>query len=233
MEAIDRDKQLLIDLLAEITSRTKTRNAATSITYKKLNAVTKGSNEMKLIAEDALSESYMLLSENIIAGEFKLGDDISLSKRENAIAKYLLMTVSNYCNKRLRNWSLFNENGKLGTRARVVLSVEEHMQSEGLDIVRSKYVNTDKSDNDIPFNMNELLSELDLTDDERWIINLKSTICEVAKKNGKAKAITFAQIAKKHGQSEDKYRKQHKKALNNIKQQVALSSKFSVYVFEK
>jgi hypothetical protein len=212
--------------------RAQTINAANSITYKKLKGVTNGSNEMELIAEDALSDSYEILSNNIHDGSFKLKESISQAEAESSIAKYLLMTVSSYCNKRLREWSLCNEQGNLGTKARVVLSEEEHMHSEGLDIVRLKYASPDANENDKPFNMSKLLAELDLTDDERWIVNLKSTICEIAQEQGRIKAITFAKIANKYGQSEDKYRKQHKRAVNKIKQQVAVSSKFSAYLLD-
>ena len=233
VEVIDKDKQLLINLVAMIRIRAQTIKAATSITYKKLSAVTKGSNEMELIAEDALSESYELLTKSILAGNFNLKESISQAEAENSIAKYLLISVSGYCDKRLRQWSQCNEQGNVGTKARVVLTEEEHMHSEGLDIVRLKYVGSGESENDKPFNMDELLDELDLSDDERWIVKTKSTICEIAKEKGKVKAITFAQIAQQYGQSEDKYRKQHKRAVDKIKQQVTLSNKFSAYLLDK
>ena len=232
MKKMDKNTVSLIKLVSEIRLRTKTKDAAASITNKKLKAVTNGSNEMKLIAEDALSDSYEILWSNIHDGSFKLKENISQAESENSIAKYLLMTVSSYCDKRLRQWSQCNEQGKVGTKARVVLSEEEHMHCEGLDIVRLKYASPDENEDDKPFNMNSLLDELDLTDDERWIVKIKSTICKTAKAKGKTKAITFAQIAKQYGQSEDKYRKQHKRAVNKIKQQVALSSKFSAYLLD-
>lgn len=122
--------------IGRISMHEKVQERAQKIVKKKLGQFfgKDGGSELHQIAEDALSSVTVGLLNAKKAGstslaveadiEEEIEEEIEIEKKgvlADPIARYLLAGVTWYCNTRLRRWSLDNEKGEVGSRARYII----------------------------------------------------------------------------------------------------------------
>ena len=115
--------------IGRIAMHNDVKRRALSVVKKKLGHIlgTGEGSEVHQIAEDALNEVTMGLLNATHAGTTSLkaeeaGEETGVLA--HPVARYLMMGIANYCDTRLRRWSVKNEKGEVGRRARHIIDSE-------------------------------------------------------------------------------------------------------------
>ncbi|WP_226611463.1 hypothetical protein [Marinobacter nauticus] len=180
------------------------KRRALSVVKKKLGHIlgTGESSEVHQIAEDALNEVTMGLLNATHAGTTTLKSEEAVEERgilAHPVARYLMMGITNYCDTRLRRWSVNNEKGEVGRRARHIIESERADDSDYWDQHLSHTENLASLDND---RVDALLAAKGLSGEE----------IDLIKRN--LAGWSFVDLAAEHGGTSDKYRRRIKRALD-------------------
>jgi len=165
------------------------------------------SSEVHQVAEDALNEVTLRLLNAIDSGTTSLrvdedaADEIGDQKGAMAhpVARYLMIGVVNYCNTRLTRWSLNNEQGETGARARYIIDAELADDSDYWDQHLSHSASLTSLDEG---RVDSLLSAKGLSGEDIILIKRKLA------------GWSFVDLAAQHGGTADKYRRRIQRALD-------------------
>lgn len=165
------------------------------------------SSEVHQVAEDALNEVTLRLLNAIDSGTTSLrvdedaADEIGDQKGAMAhpVARYLMIGVVNYCNTRLTRWSLNNEQGETGARARYIIDSELADDSDYWDQHLSHSESLTSLDEE---RVDSLLSAKGLSGEDIILIKRKLA------------GWSFVDLAAQHGGTADKYRRRIQRALD-------------------
>lgn len=166
-----------------------------------------GGSELHQIAEDALSSVTvgLLKAKNTgsteLTVEAETEEEIGIETKgvlANPIARYLLVGVAWYCNTRLRRWSLENEKGKVGSRARYIIDSDLADDSDYWDQHLSHKGGLDSLDEE---RIDSLLLAKGVSTED----------IDLIKQN--LSGWSFVDLAAEHGGTADKYRRRIQRAL--------------------
>ncbi|MGF2734486.1 hypothetical protein [Marinobacter sp. DUT-1] len=201
-------KNLSTEEIGRIATHEDVKSRALSVVKKKLGRFlgkTEGS-EVHQVAEDALNEVTLRLLNAIDGGTTSLtvkdaADEIGDQKGVMAhpVARYLMIGVVNYCNTRLKRWSLKNEQGGTGARARYVIDSELADDSDYWDQHLSHTESLASLDEE---RVDSLLSAKGLSGEDIVLIKRK------------LEGWSFVDLAAQHGGTADKYRRRIRRALD-------------------
>ncbi|WP_027873402.1 hypothetical protein [Spongiibacter marinus] len=195
-------------VVAERASDEGFRKKALSVVRAKMGATVKREAEMPNITEDALGATAIKILEKLPERPlFKLKRMAGTAGKPSAevIDRYLMRSVVNYCNDRLRRWTLGDEEGRIGSRARgrlpVTIERELGQEIENWDAVGSTPFEMDKLE------LVSLMARLEafgISDEDKAYID--------ALYHG----YSYEDLAKKHGGTEGKYRKRLKRVFDKL-----------------
>ncbi|MDK9556081.1 hypothetical protein QQF73_00490 [Marinobacter sp. M216] len=179
------------------------KRRALSVVEKKLGHIfgTDKTSEVHQIAEDALNEVTMGLLNATHAGTTSLKAEetgVKPGSLANPVTRYLLAGVSNYCDIRLRRWSVKNEKGEVGRRARHIIRSELADDADYWDQHISHTESFGSLDND---RVDALLSAKGLSGED----------IDLIKRN--LGGWSFVELAAEYGGTADKYRRRFQRAL--------------------
>ncbi|MET4028332.1 hypothetical protein ABIE59_003878 [Marinobacter sp. MBR-99] len=164
-------------------------------------------SEVHQVAEDALNEVTLRLLNAIDGGttslrvEEEAADEIGdqTGALAHPVARYLLIGVANYCNTRLKRWSLNNDQGETGARARYIIDAELADDSDYWDQHLSHTESLASLDEE---RVDSLLSANGLSGEDIVLIKRK------------LEGWSFVDLAAQHGGTADKYRRRIQRALD-------------------
>lgn len=194
--------------IGRIATHEDVKSRALSVVKKKLGRFlgkAEGS-EVHQVAEDALNEVTLRLLNAINGGttslriEEEAADEIGdrTGVMGHPVARYLMIGIVNYCNTRLKRWSLKNEKGGTGARARYVIDSELADDSDYWDQHLSHSESLTSLDGE---RVDSLLSAKGLSGEDIILIKRKLA------------GWTFVDLAAQHGGTADKYRRRIERAL--------------------
>ncbi|WP_439531660.1 hypothetical protein [Marinobacter adhaerens] len=180
------------------------KQGALSVVKKKLGHIlgTGRDSEVHQIAEDALNEVTVHLLNAIQAGTSSLKAEESDREADilkHPIARYLISGVAHYCNDRLKRWSVNNEKGQVGARARYIIDSELADDSDYWDQHLSHSGSLASLDDD---RVDALLAAKGLSGEDIALI----------KRN--LAGWSFVDLAAEYGGTADKYRRRIQRALD-------------------
>lgn len=180
------------------------KRRALSVVKKKLGHIlgTGEGSEVHQVAEDALNEVTMGLLHATHAGTSSLKAEENDEKSgvlAHPVARYLVTGVANYCDIRLRRWSLNNEKGEVGARARYIIDSELADDSDYWDQHLSHSGSLASLDDD---RVDSLLAAKGLSGEDIALI----------KRN--LAGWSFVDLAAEYGGTADKYRRRIQRALD-------------------
>lgn len=184
---------------------------ALSVVRKKMGATVKREAEMPNITQDAVGTAAITILEKLTERPLlKLRRMAGTAERpsEDVIDRYLMRCVVNYCNDRLRRWTLGDEKGRLGYAARgqLPVSVEKEygQKLENWDAVGSTNFEMDKLE---LVSLTARLEAFGISEEDKAYIN--------ALYHG----YTYEELAQQHGGTADKYRKRLKRVFDKLQLQ--------------
>lgn len=177
---------------------------ALAIVKKKLgHLLGRGPNsEVREISEDALNTVTMSLLNACSENTTTLRAEQSQTQKKdltNPVVRYLMSGVSNYCDTRLKRWSVGDENGEVGTRARYTIPKGRADDSEFWDQHLTDAGNLDSLDEE---RVDRLLSAKGVSEAD----------IDLIKRN--LAGWSFVELARELGGTEDKYRRRIRRALD-------------------
>ena len=180
------------------------KQGALSVVKKKLGHIlgTGRDSEVHQIAEDALNEVTVHLLNAIQAGTSSLKaeeSDREVDILKHPVARYLISGVAHYCNDRLKRWSVNNEKGQVGARARYIIDSELADDSDYWDQPLSHSGSLASLDDD---RVDALLEAKGLSGEDIALI----------KRN--LAGWSFVDLAAEYGGTADKYRRRIQRALD-------------------
>jgi DNA-directed RNA polymerase specialized sigma24 family protein len=133
---LDKERQArvkeLTALVTKVAISDKMKEKSTSTVSYKLGGFFKG-NELVEIEEDAFGRCIALLLGSIQRSSMeRLSQLFSTDDPDKEMRQYINRSVTNYCNSRLRRWSLETEEGKYGYAARFTVPSVDSNQAESL-----------------------------------------------------------------------------------------------------
>jgi DNA-directed RNA polymerase specialized sigma24 family protein len=135
-QELDKERQArvkeLTALVTKVAISDKMKEKSTSTVSYKLGGFFKG-NELVEIEEDAFGRCIALLLGSIQRSSMeRLSQLFSTDDPDKEMRQYINRSVTNYCNSRLRRWSLETEEGKYGYAARFTVPSVDSNQAESL-----------------------------------------------------------------------------------------------------
>lgn len=194
--------------IGRVATHEDVKSRALSIVKKKLGHFLgkADGSEVHQVAEDALNEVTLRLLNAIDGGTTSLtveeaADEIGdqTGALAHPIARYLLIGVANYCNTRLKRWSLNNDQGETGARARYIIDAEFADDSDYWDQHLSHTESLASLDEE---RVDSLLSANGLSGEDIVLIKRK------------LEGWSFVDLAAQHGGTADKYRRRIRRALD-------------------
>lgn len=209
---MEKEQQELVGkislVVAERASDKGFRENALSVVRKKMGATVKRDAEMLNITQDAVGTAAVNILEKLPERPLlKLRRMAGTAERpsEDVIDRYLMQCVVNYCNDRLRRWTLGDEDGRIGyaARGRLPVKIEREFgrKFENWDAVGSTPFAMDKLE---LVSLTERLDELGVSDEDKTYID--------ALYHG----YTYEELAQQHGGTADKYRKRLKRVFEKL-----------------
>jgi DNA-directed RNA polymerase specialized sigma24 family protein len=210
---MEQERRELVDRLSLVVAERATdkdfKGKALAIVRKKMTATVNNSEELPEIAEDAVSTSAIKVLEKLPHRSLLKLRRMAGTSEINAktvIERYLKRCVVNYCNDRLRRWSLCDEKGRVGYAARgqlpVTMEKEYQQKVENWDAVGST-----------SFEMNKILVASYIERLEALKVSKEDMIYIEAYYSGQS----YKEMADEHGGDPDKYRKRLKRVLEKLR----------------
>lgn len=145
-----------------------------SITGRTLGSFLKDKSEVVDIAHDALGLAIEEVLNKVRTGKINCPEAKTTFKTLKNIESYLLTSVNNYVVDRSRRWGSGLETKKPGARARV----EAHSESSDADFFDMVHQGVHTRTSLSKFKegaLEDLISKADLSDDEKWIVRIRSS----------------------------------------------------------
>jgi DNA-directed RNA polymerase specialized sigma24 family protein len=208
---LGKERQARVEELNALVARVATSKAmkkkSTGTVAYKLGGFFRGS-ELVQIEEDARGRCTVLLLGSIQRSSIeRLNKLFSTSDPEKEVQYYINRSVTNYCNSRLRRWSLETEEGKYGYAARFTLPSSDSNQAEGLrgediwdDLSATKF-GSDKVELD---SIIQRMRDSGISDEDMGYVEARYS------------GVSWEELAERHGGSPDKYRKRVRRIYDKL-----------------
>jgi len=212
------NKQELMNSLTALVSSQKFKDNSEYLTRRMLGGHLKGSTQDIQIAHDAAGEAIETVIIKIESGAFYYGDAESGSYDEEHMKRYLYLSIKSYLIDRARRWGS-NTNTKTNApaaRSRLISS-DEDVEDDFIDTIQDIHAHSNKS----LFRqglLEELIDRANLTDDEKWIVEVRTSDLKQSECHKRFITLTFAEIAHIFDGKADTYEKRYKRAVSKLKQ---------------
>jgi len=154
----------------------------------KLGRFLRDSSEIKEIAQDALGTSIETLLLKVLEGGFSTKDSEKAFKNERDIEGYLLRSVNNYLIDRAKRWGSHINTNAPAARSRVQVPLDI-ADSEFFDtIIQGVHTRTSVSRFEEGA-LDKLIDKANLTEDEKWIIKIRSSDIKLSKCVGRESSL--------------------------------------------
>jgi hypothetical protein len=201
-QELDKERQARVEELTALVARVATSKSmklkSTKTVKHKLGGFFKG-NELEEIEEDARGRCTALILGSIQRSSIeRLRRIFSSRDPEAEVQKYIIRSVANYCNSRLRRWSLGTEENKYGYAARYTLprvdsiEGESHRGDEIWDEFSSTKFSSDKIELD---SIIQRMHDSGISEEDMGYVEARY------------RGVSWEDLAAKNGGTPDKYRK--------------------------
>lgn len=208
---MDKERQARVEkltaLVAEVALSKAMKTKSKSMVSYKLGGIFRG-NELVEIEKDARSRCIALLLGSIQRSSMeRLSQLFSTDDPEEEMRLYINRSVANYCNSRLRRWSLETEEGKYGYAARFTVPSVDSNQAESLgdeniwDEFSSTKFSSDKIELDAII---QRMLDSGISEEDMGYVEARH------------RGVSWEELAVKHGGTPDKYRKRVRRIYDKL-----------------
>jgi DNA-directed RNA polymerase specialized sigma24 family protein len=210
-QELDKERQArvekLTDLVAEVALSKAMKTKSKSTVSYKLGGIFRG-NELVEIEKDARSRCIVLLLGSIQRSSMeRLSRIFSTNDPHEERRLYINRSVTNYCNSRLRRWSLETEKGKYGYAARFTLPTVDSNQAESLtgEDIWDEFSSTKFSNDKIELDsIIQRMHDSGISEEDMGYVEARY------------RGVTWEELAAKPGDKPDKYRKRVRRIFDKL-----------------
>ena len=187
-------KQELIDLLNDKEFYDSLLPDAQKMTDKTLGGFLKDSSQNIDLAYDALLDSIERIIIKIKAGTYESQGAETIKHHKNQIKKYVNLSINSYLVDRSRRWGSDIKTNAPAARARKEAPSDSSHEEFFDKIHQDVYTRTSKS----KFKegaLEDLISKANLSDDEKWIVRIRSSDMKLSECIGREKLLPIDQNA--------------------------------------
>lgn len=210
------NKQELMGTLNELVSSTKLKKDSEYMTRKTLGGYLKGSSQDIQIAHDAVGEAIETILIKIQGDAFNYVEGESSTHYKHRMQKYLYLSIKSYLVDRARRWGSNIKTNAPAARARLEPS-DDIIESDFFDIIQNDIHARSNESLFRQWLLEELIDRANLTDDEKWIVEIRTSDLKQSECHKRFITLTFAEIAQIFDGKADTYEKRYKRAVSKLK----------------